>query len=791
MKRLQLARRHFAYFRQHNWWIVLWLYVWIFQIVYALSYWGGADVREVREVTDLSRITSAIVLLTVFVSGNLYSVQNNTFLKTRPLPPSTCFLTDCLLPFCLYMIMPLLQEVPVVIWWNFEMTDLLWAWLDLLVIHGLAFSAVWLLGALIPRLSSPLKWAGMVIGICVAFWLSSALMGEVGETMGRLSDFSDLRFANTEWYFTNAGILLLIGCLCLIALKYRFRARTRVAFLYFVVVPLSVFCFQRSEEIVPEMIAQADLHRPCANAREMGYGLKCLSYRQRRRSYRRSYRSNEIRRYIRYEFNIINHKEFDKRILTKQIMRSTVHAASETRELQTRECRQSGGGGKMAMYSLLFRYYGGDDLLSEPPNQSNRTTVQNNQHLEFGAEKLDGLRDQLLKMEHDLRIWEYELVPLMSAVRPGKPYFSQRAGALRVTRPRRDLQTHRSKGYNENDVDIKADVTLRQENLMWKRLIIGKPPARILAVVFRERNGSGIELACENVEAWTYRYGGAFPTKHENVYNSFSYDVTASGESEEPDGDTGRRQDLVVDMFEMRPVRKVRAKVADWVRFGIGGDVYPPDRDDIMEFAWNNPLEVLRRIGKGHVPDDMDRGGWERLMEGLGRYPPERYKKLLFDAARYRPVLASLIVANSWGKEAMDIWLELIRRRRKLPVAVLRTLFMVGDRCMKKALVKYQRYYPTPNILSASRLKEEWKEPVRRATEQGVDFWYHRIAPYEERGYFLREVCPMVALSGEWIDHLGLSEIRKEIRRKWSRERSWENYFRIPNITKEGQGQAP
>lgn len=758
MNGFRMIAAHYRLFRQRRWWWWIWGCVWFVQLLRALPYWfRSLD----GPLVFLSTVAIFPALLMVFVAGNLYSGRNNPFLKTRPVPASTCFAVDCALPFALYMIIPLLREVPVVVIWNFGITDLFWAWLDTLVIHALAFVAAWLTGASLPRLDTHLRWAMLVLytGATIVFFSALGVMA-----FGPVEHVFELAARNDSGsiaYFTTLLALLALALPPRVTLGLRLRPAAGAVALFLVAVPAAVFCVQSGGGVVERALEWCRRHRTPPKAEPASYDLQCPSYLDEFRD-----RGNRKGDDMEYLFNVFGITPSSGRAARTRILATRLRHEGKALDLRVTD-KAWEDAWSTTMQDLLLDHYGTDR--SPRFGSKSRPPLDTNHRIGFRGAPLQPFRGRLVRLEHDLSIQEYRLAPLLVGAAPGTDFRDdERRGKLLVTNPQR---YHRVSKYTQyaksNTVRIVANVFMRQPNLFWKRLFAEEEPERALAVVFRQPDTGVPEVVLHRVRPWRRGVGGAFPssggtggTGH-GFWGSFRFmhpDAPQANKAHSREDFGFRDPDkLVFDLFEMVPTRRLHGSVAEEARpsFTIGdqGD----HQRQLHRLAETQPLTALEEVARGRsTPETF----YDRLARTLARtlasVPAEDYRELLFRATRVRPGLAPLIIQNGWEEEAMDVWLDLARQRRALPPQAVLAFVRLGDERLKAALLDHQRYAPLPELAAIAPVCGEWGRTLTEVTEESVDqFYRQRLRRLARRSvYFARNtsIARWIAC-GHWVGH--------------------------------------
>lgn len=739
---LRLAWVHFKLFHERKCsgtrWKVLWIAVWGLQSLRVVIYWGGTGLHL------LSGMALVFVLFAVFLFGNRYSPRNNAFLLTRPIPRRTCFLADCALPFGLYMAIPLLGEIPLVLVGGLGLGNLLWAWLDALTLIGIIFIGIWLAGVVLPPIRRPLE--GFAAGTLVLFvpWCVEQI--PLGNHATDLFGAWGWQTSGTEWYFTMLlGTGLSVAILGFV-LRFRLRRIASVAVVVLVVLPGIALSLRMGPHLVSRLVRFTDIHRAAPSAEDAGYELQCPSYQDRH--YRNNPR-NEPASWT-YQFHIHGLNAPPGRVVVPRLLQSTAHWSSNLRDLHG----EWGGRGltsrvfltgknvvrqaeKGLVYSLLEQHYGDSWQPKKAPPIHSGFPVP----MEVRDEMFDGIRDQLVRVNHRFKLHECDLTPLATGVPLRKDIRAKsRWGVVRIRNSRRwETKPHRGETkQTSRKFNIGATLRTRTINLFWKRLVRGGGEYRGIALVVRERNGDRAEVSLTGVpyhlnlkslDAFPLYYG-----RYGQFSSRFRYPVEGDTKAtnDEPIPDSGFRiqSNLAVDVFEFASVRQLQGTASEFLRFEGGGT---KRNSQWVHLAKTDPLEVLRRLADGEGEKGYNPGLPSTLGRELGRRRPEEYKALLFEAAKHRADLAALIVNNGWHEEAMETWLDLARQRRALPPAAVKAFAMLGDPRLIKALKDHQRYAPRSEIFSLSRLYPAWHDEMAAITRQAaVPYLDEGLEPWED-----------------------------------------------------------
>ncbi|MCC5849612.1 MAG: hypothetical protein JJU29_16135 [Verrucomicrobia bacterium] len=748
MKAIPTLWVHFRFFRNRSPAdLRFWGPVWILQLLNTFQY------RLDRLLWGITLLTLIPVLGIVFWSGNRYSERNNPFLRTRPLPRGTCFWVDAGIPCVLYLLIPLCREIPMVVHNGFGFANLLWAWLDMLVLHGLFFSCVWMLGAFLPRIQNPARFGGgllAVLSIHFLIWnVSSMALSHLGEP----DRYSTMFSINTHGYFTLFATSVSLLILCVVGMALRLRGNGILWYVMLLMVPAFTLCLRWGPFATQQWVSAMDRNRNLSHAREGGYHLEATSYFD---WFEKSIESN-AGPVVRYHFNVHAEPKPTNKVLAMDLMQTRIQGPASSKTL-AQNFPTSFFGSNIS--SLLIRPYYQERGWQNPIRPQMVHNLLWNQSVRFVGEETWEFHGQPVTLEHKIRLTEYKLHPLMENAGLDAE-FKQRKGWRNLKiggfSRERNLRGHNTEHPNYH-VILTADLQIRQENLIWKRLLTGPPPMRNLALVFHDQGEGKPEGSVIHQSPWRYLKGGAFPSFVFSRHRKWSFTESYPANPTDVNADVGERSRsrLRVDLFEILPVGSYQGEVSAYMRF-------PQIREDLHTWAYrealgnltrHNPLNALEKIRQGERLSDWPSHSFNELVLQLGDYPGDAYRDLLFEAAKTEPRLAGLIIHNGWEEEAMDTWLDLAAQKRNLPDEVLKCFLRLNDPRLNEALLHRQRYAPHPLLLSATQLDPDRFRALKRETRIGMDLFQEIFMRWRNSERWLSAGFEPVVSSAIWLGRL-------------------------------------
>lgn len=696
-KRLNMFWKHFRLFRSHSGQaaVAVWVGVFLLQFLDIVAYY------ENRSVPIMQRLALYPVLLMVFRAGNRFSVRNQPFLRTRPLPASAPFATDALLPLGLYSLLPMLREIPLVMFYHFGFANLLWAWADFLILHTLFFAASWSLGALLPRLNSAGK-AGLAAGVAGMVFAVSTLLAQGVDLPVSGDHFWGERGTLASRYLALAACngLVLLGCG--MAFCLRLRGRAALAFVYVLLLSAVSGLLWWIPTQAPRWIARLDVLRPLPPATESGLSFSTPSY----------WDQNNTKRYenhIEHEFSVI---PVDHGRLTTDWAVAPegafVSAGTRTRFHHDWAPRQH-----------------------QPPTMPLGQRVLIRMRQKDYPEWTGGG----VEIETRFRILHLENITLAAGKRLGE--WDLRApvpiGQLHVT----DAST---KWRADPDPDAifpfrverRVKFAFRVENLFWKRVLLGRPDSFRLLFTFRNQPAGLPPVSLQETVRLKSRSGsGAFPKIAHQVLDA-SQNFHQSAPAEQISAAAREVEAERVDVVLAQPARTLRGRTTQYARL----PAFQPDDSRVPPFrlaelpmgTWET--EMLRLHANRRYPSVMEA---DALFQNLAQLPPETYREVLFTAAMREPRLSELILQNGWEQEALPVWLDLARQEIELPPAAIRGFLLADDPRLRESLVRNQSWRPNPVLLSAAQGDPEFLERLLAATRESAprvqvmkDFYYKR-----------------------------------------------------------------
>lgn len=715
MKTLQLAKHHFRHFRIQEWYWIFWGVVWAYQALEALIYWEGSTKTFMKG----HPLALFAVLVLVLISANRNSVTNNAFLKTRPFPQLIGFLVYCALPFCLYMPIPLLREIPLAIYCGFGVSNILWAWADHLLICLFLFLVAWQIGALMPAGSSPTRWGlGATAGL-TSFAFFKFLVGHMTEAT-QIGDLFGKYSLSETYYFTMLTSAAMMSFLCLIPAAFRFKKITRAAYLILVILPMLAVSLSCAPAYIVRGLTTLDLKM--GGKGDFSTGRIEADNTMLKFGWRKKKVGGEPQVSCQFGFRTweTSAGEIVLPRLTSLVLPDGQQFAVEksyarktfkaTRNHMIRQCYDNGFilETKTSSDSDFVGHVSPDYSAIKPlKTQLSRVKLIVDATAEKGHLVRSGLE---LSGSHKMSNGQV-MLKLGSVFRDWKPGLYHK----------RYWQSARS--------EIKARAEWRWQNLHLKRVFSGPPLARQggYAFVVRDKKNERGEVMVWGSLMRSYRGAGAFPAGHGLIQASFRYPKRDKNRFPPPDPAEGKRDrnDLVLDIVEIMPSHRWTQAVPTDIRFGQIGSP-KGDWRTFRDWIQKDPLEALRLMAAGEFSSGISHSQRENLGKYLPGYNVEEYKDLLFKATMNYPELSAIIVTSGLNKDASHVWLDLAIQGVELPPSVIQAFLLSADDRLLNALLDQQRCRPSPLILCGFQLYPDWMAEAFTATREGLGWWKMR-----------------------------------------------------------------
>lgn len=693
MNRLQIAKLHFQLFRKRTWWWWFWSLTWLFQSLSAAAYvLHGMPFR----VAD--RGIAAILLLLVFHGGNFYSERNNSCLRTRPLPRGTCFLVDALFPALLFLMIPLLREIPPVIQSGYSLADLAWAWLDLLLLYLPLFSCAWLLGAFLPAIRTPPRLAGHLFGVFAGYWLLKQVLPVLGEITPWMGLYGS-RIMNEQRYFTFFLATVGTGLLTWAAVRMRIENQRAVLCAHALLVPVFTVTLLMGPGWVESAFARLELRRSHPDATDARWEVLPVPQLGERTFFQNQ---NTPPGSFSQRFTLPVHAQHETgaKEAAFQLLRLRARVA-DTGPWLPMESAQSDLLPRGMESRALRRWYDGGILLlnSFPLSQISPwdfTRLQFN----LTGDTLPNFQGGAVELSYDLHLVPYQMEELARDI-PLDQSLAFRNGPenLRISRATLDWQGPR---FRPPEVfQFSAWVSTRTQNLMWRNLLHGRPSPQVLFGVLKNKNTdkpvgvSTIQILHPRRNATTafplaeFRTSGRLQLSHTDTHPHEPHlHYFAPGTPPE---------NFQIDWLVLRPQPPVRVQLQAYQRFyrpasltsqSLFGDLNSTDRPP---GTWE--VERLHRLSVEPLAE-LDRDWRNRFVYGLGLRHGSEYRDALFEATKMHPRFSAIIVGNGWEEEAMDVWLDLARQGTRVPSAARLAFHRSGDPRLLEALEAQNRWAP-------------------------------------------------------------------------------------------------
>lgn len=684
MNRFRFAALHFRLFRLRPLWWGLWIMAWLFQLFSTIGYWVD------QPLPAIDRVVLGIVLLGVFHAGNVYSPRNNTRLRILPLPRSTCFLVDAIFPLILFLILPLLREIPALILSGFPFSLLFWAWADILILHTVLFSAVWLLGCQLPPLNTPPLFAGMLAG--VIFWHGSlSRILERLTTVRSVPELFERSIPNDQRYFTLLGAALLVCSLAGAALRVQ-KTGLRIFWAQTAVIPPTLMFLMCGPALVNRMLAWLDLQRPLPEASALGWEVHPLPQLSRKQDTFRQGPQVPSSLFQHYTFPFFAEHTQSQSETAFFPERSRIRASgTETWHPLTLNPSHPGSGVEGRTLAAWLR-------ATELPVPVRLFWV-NLPEFSFDFDPATTLPDfsgGAVEIELMMRVDPYAWQEISLAApmdtpikfRDGIHAFTLRNTSMRWLFEREPIRLFFS-----------AELRNRHLNLQWRRLFHGKKSPSFLASVFTH---TGQEAPQTFVSMRSLGGnpppGVAFPASTERIHSTFHPDaewIASYGPR------SGHPQDSMrMHLILIAPTgQSARVTVQDYQRFfALSPTGFDPVRTGGQSVTSLPPgpwlVDLLHRLATESAGRLQEPFMLPDFFQALSLLPAESYREALFEAAKLHPHLTALIVANGWEEQAMEVWQDLARQQVPLPAAARKTFLRSGDPVLFEAWQAQERWAP-------------------------------------------------------------------------------------------------
>jgi hypothetical protein len=683
MNRFQIARLHFQRFRTGPLWWIFWSLVWVLQLI------NGHLYRVQTPKVSLDMWTAVLVMLHVFYGGNFFSARNNPCLRTLPLPRGTCFCVDVILPLLCFLPILLFREIPPWIQSGFPMTSLLWAWTDILLMYVPLLSSVWLLGCLLPPLRTPLLFGANLVGMLLSVWILSTVLPRFAPVVS-LDSFFDYDISNVQRYFTVVGTSTVACVLIGFAVWLRLEGSRALCYVHGVGIPLLVLCLKFGPGAVDRFLFALDQRRDTPVAAAEGWSVFAIPQQCEKSRWFRSTPDKKNQLVQRYTLPLVAEHSSDTSDIHFRLKRASIRKDGS-------ETWRTFPGKNLWEYDTLAaqmvkRWTG--ELKSQRQNLPRKTAAKKRTwfDFEFTPDLLEGFQGEPVEISYDVHLVPYDLTEVAlyqnlestHTHRDGKVHFS--TSATRI-----EWEKINGNAFFRSRTKLFS----RVENLLWKRLFFGEPEPSV-AVCIVEPKGS--EHPGSLMDFILLHFRGPAVSAFPAISSEFQTSLSLSEKS----ADVSEIQRAVSDdsfhvhWLLLQPKAPLRATAEDyqrffWVQPGKSMDSVYEDYADHPTGTWE--MEQLGLLAKQPMSRAFNHQ-WSRIEYGLGLSPAESYKAELFQAAKLHPRLATLILANGWEKEAMDVWLDLARQQVALPAYVRRVFLRSGDSRLLHALEAMERWAP-------------------------------------------------------------------------------------------------
>ncbi|GEM_PF-4211623 len=702
MNRLHLVWTHFRLFHNLQVRITIWPIIWLCQFLEAGIYYTGGDGLA------LQRLTLYPILIWVFCNGNGDSTRNRPFLRTRPLPAGTPFLSDAMLPFALFSLIPLLREIPLVIEYRLGFGNLMWAWFDFLALHGVFFTCAWSLGALLPSLNSPLK-VFMTLFITGLIFISLTLFLQHTGTPVSTSRFWGNRHYQEVRYpvlwLCNAVVILITCCAC----RFHLRGRAAVGIFFLLQLPIATIMLWRLPEAIRHNLPSLDHALATTTQPEDQVHIATPSYQKLERDYTRIDR-------IHHSFPLI--VESEHLPVEEMILRLEGYRIITENLTRWEAARSPDPFLREAIQAVLQKKYGPsaaeNDAVFRPfPNTRRGASIT------FLRERFPQWEGGPVEIEafcslHRLTsVFVAEDQPLGSFTThahgpTGRVYAT---GAWESHRVIQD----RDRGP-ANVIHRRVDLAFRQQNLFWKRLIHGRQEPFQIMAVFRDADTMENRVYLQTRVSPFQRLGDG-PFSHPGINKLV--ERTSRYHQQHPEGErAGIRaaESVHLDLFVLTTAEAMRVKAVQYARLPPFSSPYHEADDPRLEDQPMGTWEVDLLQNRFHTRS-LEIRTETKLFRHLANLPPHEYRSVLFEATKRNPKYAKFIEQNGWEEEAAAVWQDLARQEIRLPVSVLQIMLRSENPEIREALLHYQSWNPTPVLLAGSQLDPAFHQEMLAATE--------------------------------------------------------------------------